>query len=420
MITTGGSSSAVNQVSALRRYVPWSIAAGVIAALAALLAFRGSSAAAPILPLAFAVATQPMFVAGSVLGGLFAGVILFLGGALAVVAFAPWRRWMIGLLAVGAALALAWVGSILAQPAWFDAIDTARLPTAIGFGLVGLAAVADPRRLIGSIREGGGPGFVDVAYAAITIALLATAAAVGRVEVEYLAVGAVVAAAVYAIWRRNAISAFDRFVTSRARRDAAILAVEEERGRLARDIHDAPLQDLSGVIRRLDAVSGAEAEATALREVAARLRDVATALRPPVLQDLGLVAAIEDLRDQLLAGNQGWEVVVDIDDVGGGRRPPSEVEIAGLRVMQEAAANAVAHSDGRRLDIRGTVASTAIDLAAADDGRGFGDDRARVARRAGHFGLDSMRERAEAVGAETLVTSGPEGVTVRFRWEGPA
>jgi signal transduction histidine kinase len=55
-----------------------------------------------------------------------------------------------------------------------------------------------------------------------------------------------------------------------------------------------------------------------------------------------------------------------------------------------------------------------------DDGSGFEETDARGARRAGHFGLDSMRERAEAVGAETLVTSRFDGVTVQFRWEASA
>ena len=154
--------------------------------------------------------------------------------------------------------------------------------------------------------------------------------------------------------------------------------------------------------------------------MAARLRDVATALRPPVLQDLGLVAAIEDLRDQLLASTQDWEVSVSVEDAADGHRPPADVELATLRVIQEAATNAVAHSRGRRLRISGTVATHAIDVTVSDDGVGFREDRAREARRAGHFGLDSMRERAEAVAAETMVTNTSAGVAVRFVWERPS
>lgn len=411
------SSGGPAHIAKLRQYVPWSVVAIFLAVVAALPAFRAHPAAAPALPITYAVATQPLFFSGSYVMALFAGVTVFLAGPLAIPAFARWRWWMLLVVVGGGGLAAAWVVATMALPGLFDAVDEARLPAAAGFSLVGLVSVVDPRRLRDVRRSIGGMGYVDVAYVGVGAALFVAAWLFGRVPPELLAVAAVVALGVYPIWRGNLVSTFERFVTSRARRDAAILAIEEERGRLARDIHDAPLQDLSGVIRRLDTVPGAEREADALREVAARLRDVATQLRPPVLQDLGLVAAIEDLRDQALASHRDWQVVVAIDDVAGGGRPPADVELAALRVMQEAAANSLAHSGGNRLEIRGTVAADSIALTLSDDGRGFRDDQARGARRAGHFGLDSMRERAEAVDAETLVTSGPDGVSVQFRWE---
>ena len=171
------------------------------------------------------------------------------------------------------------------------------------------------------------------------------------------------------------------------------------------------------MIRRLEAVPGAEHEADALRAVAGQLRDVATALHPPVLVDLGLAAAIEDLRDQLCAGSPVWEIAVDVDDLTTTGRPPAEVELAAYRVTQEAMANAIAHSGGRCIGVRGSVAPEAIDLAISDDGHGLGEQDARAARRAGHFGLDSIRERALAAGGTSVLTSTPEGVCVRFRWE---
>jgi signal transduction histidine kinase len=411
------SSDATTHVLRLRQYAPWSIVAVVLAGVAALPALRGHPSAAPVLPITYAIAAQPLFFSGNLVMSLFAGVTVFLAGALAVPAFARWRWWMAVPIAVGVGLAAVWVVATLAQPDLFDAVDEARLPAAAAFSLVGLLSAMDRRRLEDVGRSLGSVGFVDVAYVSAGAAFMVAAWLFGRVPWELLAVAAVVALGVYPIWRANLVSTFERFVTSRARRDATILAIEEERGRLARDIHDTPLQDLSGVIRRLDAVPGAEEEANALREVAARLRDVATALRPPVLQDLGLVAAIEDLRDQLVAARDGWDIDVEIDDAAGAHRPPADVELAALRVMQEAAANAVSHSGGRRLEIRGIVAPDTIDLTATDDGSGFHEAEARVARRAGHFGLDSMRERAEAVDAETVVTSGPEGVSVQFRWD---
>ena len=234
--------------------------------------------------------------------------------------------------------------------------------------------------------------------------------------VAFLFIAAVLAVAIYPFWRRRATHAFEHLVTSDARRDAAIRAVEGERGRLAREIHDSPLQELSGVIRRLESMPGAESEAASLRSVAEGLRDVATSLHPPVLQDLGLAAAIADLGDHLSEGNPEWKVTVDVDDVTLADRPPADVELAAFRVIQEATANAIAHSDGRCLEIGGVVTTDTIDLRAMDDGHGFRDDDAREARRNGHFGLDAMRERAAAVGAKVVVTPGPSGAAVQFLW----
>ena len=414
--TTEYSSGGTGHLAALRQYVPWSIMAIFLAVLAALPAFRGHPAAAPVLPLTYAIAAQPLFFSGKFVMALFAGLALFLASSLAVPAFARWRWWMVLVVLAGIGLGLAWVAAMIAIPDVFDAVDAARLPATAAFSLAGVMAIVDRHRLRDVRRSIRSVGYVDVAYLGIGAALFVAAWLLGRVPPELLVVAAIIALGLYPIWRGNLVGAFERFVTSRARRDAAILAVEEERGRLARDIHDAPLQDLSGVIRRLDAVPGAEREAHALREVAARLRDVATQLRPPVLQDLGLVAAIEDMRDQALVNHREWEVVVTIDERATDRRPPPDVELAALRVLQEAAANAIAHSGGRRLQIRGIVAPNEIDLTITDDGRGFGEDDARGARRAGHFGLDAMRERAEAVDARTVVASGPEGVSVQFRW----
>lgn len=406
----------MTSIAMLRNYVPWSVLGMGLALLAALPAFRGHPAAAAILPVVFAVTAQPLFFAGSFLATLFGGVVVFAAGSFAVVAFAPWRRWHIAVLVLGLGLAAAWATAMLVDQRLFDILDGVRPPVAGAFSAAGLLAVVEVERLRSRLQGPWNVTYVDVAYLGIAIALLVAATFLGRVSIQLLVVAAVVVLGVYPIWRGNLIMAFERFVTSRARRDAAILAIEEERGRLARDIHDAPLQDLSGVIRRLEGLPGAKEEANALRDVAARLRDVATALRPPVLDDLGLVSAILDLRDQLATAHVEWTIYVEVEDTTSGLRPPPDVELAALRVMQEAAANAIAHSGGRRLRIRGSVGAAAIELTVSDDGRGFRDVEARSARRAGHFGLDSMRERAEAVDAEATVASAANGSSVTFRW----
>jgi signal transduction histidine kinase len=410
-------SAGFSHLDRLRRYVPWSVAALALVALAALLAFRGRPAAATVLPLALGIAAVPLFYAGNVVIGLVAGIAVFGGGALAIVAFARWRPWIVPVALAGAGLALCWVLASTVLPGLFDAVDGARAPGVLGLSLIGFVAVVDRQRLMAFFTGKGGPAFVDVAYLTTVAAIVIAAGILGPVPIEEVAILAVVAVAAYPFWRRSVISALERFVTSQARRDAAIRAVEDERGRLAREIHDAPLQELSGVIRRLESVPGAESEAIALRSVAEGLRNVATTLHPPVLQDLGLAAAIADLGDHVSEAQPSWKVVVDVDDVTLADRPPPDVELAAFRVIQEATANALAHSGGGCLEIGGLVAADTIELRATDDGHGFRDDDARQARRTGHFGLDAMRERAAAVGAKVLVTRGPPGASVQFLWE---
>lgn len=409
--------SADGHLAQLRRYIPWSLLALGLAAVASYLAFRQQPASAIVMPLAFGAAAEPLFYAGSPGWSLVGGVAIFGGGALAIAAFTRWRWWMAPAVTLGLSLAALWVLASTALFSAFDATDAARTPTALGLSAVGFVAVVDRRRLVEFMTGKGGPAFVDLAYVTTLAAIMIAAIELEVVPIESIAVAAILAAAVFPLWRRKAFAALERTLTSRARRDAAIKAVEDERGRLAREIHDVPLQELSGVIRRLESMPGAESEAMALRSVAEGLRDVATTLHPPVLHDLGLAAAIADLGDNVSEANPAWRVVVDVDDVTLVDRPPKDVELAAFRVIQEATANAVAHSGGSYLEIGGLVSTDSIELRSTDDGQGFHEEDAREARRNGHFGLDAMRERAAAVGAKVLVTHGPSGASVQFLWE---
>jgi signal transduction histidine kinase len=413
------SSAASDHIGVLRSYIPWSLLGIAIAAAAALLAYRGNRAAAPLLPIALFLAAQPMLRSGSLASEVLGGTVFFVGSAIAAVAFTRPRWLLIVPLTAGAGLAAAWVLATVSVPAAFDPVDVSRVPAAAGLSLVGFLGVADRRRIVAFLTDSTGPTFVDVLYLGFALALFA-AGLLNFIPVLPAALLTGLAVVTYPFSRRATVAIFETLVTSQARRDASIRAVEDERSRLARDIHDSPLQELSGIIRRLESVPGAEGETDALRAVAGHLRDVATSLHPPVLQDLGLAAAIEDLRDQLLVSAPDWLISVAVDDLtGDGRpRPPADVELAAFRVTQEAAANAITHSGGRSLEIRGSVAAEAIELQINDDGRGLRVEDARSAKRAGHFGLDSMRERSEAIGASMAVTAMPDGVGVRFQWEG--
>ena len=160
------------------------------------------------------------------------------------------------------------------------------------------------------------------------------------------------------------------------------------------------------------------AAATAsLRDVAARLRSVATELHPPVLDDLGLAPAIEGSARQAT----GPTVDVEITNHAGygqGQRPPPDIELAAFRIVQEAITNASRHADASHIRVSGEVARDTIEIAVADDGRGLDDDDVEAAQRAGHMGIASMRGRAAATGGELLIrrTDGG-GTVVAYRWQ---
>ena len=98
--------------------------------------------------------------------------------------------------------------------------------------------------------------------------------------------------------RHRLAPSIERLLLGDVREQAAAEASEAERARLARDLHDVPLQELAAVIRRLEILPGAEAESEDLRALAGHLRNVATELRPPVLDDLGLPAALDFLAEE--------------------------------------------------------------------------------------------------------------------------
>ena len=172
-------SSAGAHLEQLRRYGPWSVLALAAAALAGLLAFRGRPAAAAALPLAFGAAALPLLYAGNVMAGLVAGIAIFAGGSLALLAFAR-RRPLTNLVAiVGLGLAIAWVLASTMASGAFDTIDGARAPAVLGLSVFGFVAVVDRQRLAELVSGKGGPGLVDIAYLS-TVAAVVVAVTVLR------------------------------------------------------------------------------------------------------------------------------------------------------------------------------------------------------------------------------------------------
>jgi signal transduction histidine kinase len=197
-------------------------------------------------------------------------------------------------------------------------------------------------------------------------------------------------------------------------RDLVVAATEAERARIAADLHDETLQDLTLLVRQLDA-RGDLAGAEAGRRIAERVRTLTGELRLPILDDLGVGPALEWLvaRMERIAGG---EVRLERDD---GSRLPPDIELAFFRVAQEALANAVKHGRPPIL-VRFRSESTGAALTIDDAGPGILPGATEAAPAAGHFGLLGMQQRAEQIGALLDVRRWPGGGThVTLEWRAP-
>ncbi|HEU0237521.1 MAG TPA: ATP-binding protein [Candidatus Limnocylindrales bacterium] len=194
-------------------------------------------------------------------------------------------------------------------------------------------------------------------------------------------------------------------------RDLVVAATEAERARVAADIHDDALQELTLLVRRLDAAGDTEG-ADLARTVSDRLRAICGDLRLPILDDLGVGPALDwlVLRIERLAGG---EVRLERSD---GTRPPADVELAFFRVAQEALSNAVKH--GRPpIVVRYHATDHGASLSIDDAGPGIPEGAGDAAEKAGRFGLLNMAQRAEQIGAILDVRRWPGGGThVALEW----
>jgi signal transduction histidine kinase len=214
-------------------------------------------------------------------------------------------------------------------------------------------------------------------------------------------------------WRRFTIAPLLGVAQRTQRqRDLAVAAVEAERARLAADLHDDALQEISALVRRLDAAGDSE-NADLARGVAERLRAITSDLRLPLLDDLGAGPALEWLVGRVRPLADG-EVVLERADPD---RPPANVELAVFRVAQEALANAVKHG-ATPITVRYRVAEDGgVSLSVDDAGPGIEPDAAEKALQAGHLGMANMQQRAQQIGALLDVRRWPTGGThVQLEW----
>lgn len=192
-------------------------------------------------------------------------------------------------------------------------------------------------------------------------------------------------------------------------------AQEEERLRLARDLHDDTIQELIALKQRLQLAEKAGRDPNAVRVLSElqglaegtieNVRRLTRALRPIYLEDLGLVPALEMLARET-SGADGLKV--GFECLGQERRLPRDVELPLYRIAQQALNNVVRHAHANRASLKIDFREAETRVEVQDDGVGFElpwlptDFASR-----GHFGLLGMRERADLIGAQLEVRSGP-------------
>ena len=206
-------------------------------------------------------------------------------------------------------------------------------------------------------------------------------------------------------------------LSERIARDAlrrVVDAQEQERRRLARELHDETGQALTSILLGLKALEEtlatdeARAAAAELRGlVVATLQDVrglAVELRPSALDDFGLAAALDRLTKSF-AEQTG--IAVDFEAALADQRLPGEVETALYRVVQESLTNVVKHAQASRVSVLLTRGGGSVKAVIEDDGRGMSDGAD------GGFGLLGMRERLALVGGRLEIESSPgAGTTI--------
>ena len=206
---------------------------------------------------------------------------------------------------------------------------------------------------------------------------------------------------------------------------------EAERIRLARDLHDGPVQDLHALRMRLSILArqaagkgklsqapttigaGDDASGTIeemvgeMQRVIRDLRGISENLRPPSLGPFGLAAALQAFAERYQRTYPSIRVDLDIEQDGQELEQP--VRLALFRIAQEAMNNAAKHADPQTVAVMLRLSDDEVVLSVADDGCGYhAPDDFRQLGEGGHYGLLGMSERAESFGAELHIESHPD------------
>lgn len=200
-----------------------------------------------------------------------------------------------------------------------------------------------------------------------------------------------------------------------------LAAQEEERKRIARELHDETTQSLVGLVMRLETATAIPNEAavkiksilTDIKSLTVRTLDnvhkIIFDLRPSVLDDLGLLSALRWYAENRLGA---LDIKVRVEVTGEERKFPPQVEIALFRVVQEAINNIVKHANAHNVVLSVEFKDSTIGIEVEDDGKGFDVEAVSwQADKAQGLGLLGMKERVTLLGGKFNIESQPDGGT---------
>ena len=192
-------------------------------------------------------------------------------------------------------------------------------------------------------------------------------------------------------------------------------AQEDERARLARELHDGTAQSLAALLLHLRLLREASSVAVmrervdalevTVAELLAEVRQIAFALRPAILDDLGLATALERYVESV-SDSRGIPVEVSIAGFEGPRLP-APVETGVYRIVQEALNNALQHASATKATVILDRGECTLHLAIDDDGVGFDVAAPRTSSGRRHFGLQSIAERTALLRGLLVIDSAP-------------
>ena len=206
-----------------------------------------------------------------------------------------------------------------------------------------------------------------------------------------------------------------RIAMERAHAQRLLAAQEEERSRVARELHDDALQRIAVIRHELDEAGehGGPEMARRIGGISGELEDLGTVLRtaahqlhPSVVEKAGLVRALGALAAEF-GRTAGFEIRLALPPAD--LSVPPAIGVAAYRIAQEALRNVVKHGGVSQADLALEAAGGTLTLRVADSGKGFDAESSRAED---GLGLVAMRQRAEAVGASLAITARPGGGTL--------